>query len=80
MSFTGREEEKHLKLIDEKHPDLIGLSLTIFFSLGNLIRIVEMVRAASPVLPILVGGAGLTPGRNRKDHPLFIRRIYSFPA
>lgn len=45
-----------LKLIDNKKPDLVGLSLAVYFNLDNLLRVVEMVRATFQDLPILVGG------------------------
>jgi MerR family transcriptional regulator, light-induced transcriptional regulator len=48
--------EELLKLIDEKKPDLIGLSLAIYSNLDNLLRVVEMVQTNSRGLPIIVGG------------------------
>jgi methanogenic corrinoid protein MtbC1 len=48
--------EELLKLIDEKQPDLVGLSLAIYFNLDSLWRVVETVRSTFPDLPILVGG------------------------
>lgn len=48
--------EELLRLIDDKKPDLIGLSLAISFNLDNLWKVVEMVRVTFHELPILVGG------------------------
>lgn len=45
-----------LKLIDEKKPDLIGLSLAIYSNVEGLCRIIEMIRSTFRNLPILVGG------------------------
>jgi methanogenic corrinoid protein MtbC1 len=45
-----------LRLIDDKKPDLVGLSLAISSNLENLCHVVEMVRATFHELPILVGG------------------------
>ncbi|MGA2228820.1 MAG: cobalamin-dependent protein [Syntrophobacteraceae bacterium] len=48
--------EELLRLIDDKKPDLIGLSLAISSNLDNLCNVVEMVRTTFGELPILVGG------------------------
>ena len=48
--------EELLRLIDDKKPDLIGLSLAIHSNLVTLCNVVEMVRATFRELPILVGG------------------------
>ena len=45
-----------IRLIDDKKPNLLGLSLAVYFNLDNLLRVVEMVRATFQDLPILVGG------------------------
>ncbi len=43
-------------LIDNKKPDLVGLSLAISVNFDNLLKVVEMVRTTFHDLPILVGG------------------------
>jgi len=48
--------EGMMKMIDEKKPDLVGLSLAIYFNMGNLKRLVELVLRHHPKLPILLGG------------------------
>lgn len=45
-----------LGLIGEKNPDLLGLSLSIYFNLPALLRTLDAVTTAHPDLPILVGG------------------------
>jgi methanogenic corrinoid protein MtbC1 len=45
-----------LQLIDEKSPDMLGLSLSIYFNTARLIEVIEEVRGAYPQLDILVGG------------------------
>jgi methanogenic corrinoid protein MtbC1 len=45
-----------LQLIDERRPDLLGLSLSIYFNLPALIAALDAVTGKCPDLPILVGG------------------------
>jgi len=45
-----------LRLIEEQRPSLVGLSLSIYFSLPALLEALDAVTAAHPDLPILVGG------------------------
>lgn len=56
FSGANTPPEKLLRLIDDKKPDLIGLSLAISSNLDNLCNVVVMVRATFRELPILVGG------------------------
>lgn len=48
--------EDLLRLIAEKEPELLGLSLTVYFSMDSLRETIERVRAAAVDLPIVVGG------------------------
>jgi methanogenic corrinoid protein MtbC1 len=43
-------------LIEEKHPDVVALSVAVAFSLDTLISAAAEIRAAFPDMPILVGG------------------------
>jgi len=45
-----------LHLLEEKHPDLLCLSVSIYFNLPNLVEAIQSVRAAWPQLQIFVGG------------------------
>jgi MerR family transcriptional regulator, light-induced transcriptional regulator len=45
-----------LQLIEERRPDLLGLSLSIYFNLPALIKALDAVSERYPDLPILVGG------------------------
>jgi methanogenic corrinoid protein MtbC1 len=58
--------EELLKLIDDKKPDLIGLSLAISINLDNLWRVIEMARSTFPHIPILVGGQAFRWGGTDK--------------
>ena len=48
-----------LRLLHEQPPDLVGLSLSVYFHIGDLYATVDAIRAEFPVLPILIGGQGL---------------------
>jgi methanogenic corrinoid protein MtbC1 len=57
-----------LKYIDAKKPDVLGLSLAIYFNMQSLWNTVEKVRREYPHLPVLVGGqAFLWGGREITD-------------
>lgn len=45
-----------MQLIEERKPDLLGLSLSIYFNLPALLNALEVVTGKYPKLPILVGG------------------------
>lgn len=62
-----------MKLIDNKKPDLVGLSLAVYFNLDNLSRVVEMIRHTFQDLPILVGGQAFRWGGT--DHVLKYKNV-----
>lgn len=45
-----------LALIQEKKPDALGLSISIYFNMGNLVRTVEKIKYDYPNLDVFVGG------------------------
>lgn len=45
-----------LRMIEERRPSLLGLSLSIFFNMPALLKALDAVSGAHPDLPILVGG------------------------
>lgn len=45
-----------LALLEEKKPDMLCLSLSVYFALPGLIGLLESVRSEFPTLPIVVGG------------------------
>jgi methanogenic corrinoid protein MtbC1 len=45
-----------LSLIEEKQPDLLVLSLSVYFNLPALLDSIAMVRQAFSKLPVIVGG------------------------
>lgn len=48
--------EDLMDMIHRKTPDLVALSLSVYFNMPSLIRSVERIRASHPDLPILIGG------------------------
>ncbi len=51
-----------LSLIQEKQPDVLGLSVSIYFNMTSLVRTVDMVRCHYPGLDIVVGGQAFRQG------------------
>ena len=48
--------EELIKFIDEKKPDLLGLSLSIYFNINTLLETIDTVRIHYSDLDIIVGG------------------------
>jgi methanogenic corrinoid protein MtbC1 len=51
-----------LTLIGERRPNLLGLSLSIYFNLPALLRALDAVTGRYPDLPVLVGGQAFSWG------------------
>jgi methanogenic corrinoid protein MtbC1 len=57
-----------LGLIREKRPDVVALSLTVYFNLESLLQTAAAIRAEFPAVPILVGGQAFRwGGRERVE-------------
>ena len=48
-----------LRLLREQRPNLVGLSLSLYFHIGVLQNTVGAIRTEFPDLPILIGGQGM---------------------
>lgn len=48
--------EELVEMVQEKKPDVLGLSFAIYFNLSNLIILIERIRTLYPSLEIIVGG------------------------
>ena len=61
VRYLGANVPVHdlVRMVREEPPDLLALSVTMSFNAPALRHAVEAVRAASPALPILVGGHAL---------------------
>ncbi|MEI8029391.1 MAG: B12-binding domain-containing protein [Comamonadaceae bacterium] len=58
-----------LQLIEERRPNLLGLSLSIFFNLPSLLKALDAVSIRFPDLPILVGGQAFRWGAKAALQP-----------
>jgi methanogenic corrinoid protein MtbC1 len=60
-SFVGADTPTAdlLRLIGARKPDLLGLSVSMFFNLSSMKDVLGQVRTSFPDLPILIGGRGL---------------------
>jgi methanogenic corrinoid protein MtbC1 len=58
-----------LSFIDEKEPDLVGLSLSVYFNLPSLKAGIEAIRANFRKLDIVVGGRAFLVGGTRALKP-----------
>lgn len=54
--------EDMLLMIQEKKPEILGLSISIYFNMASLHKMIELVRASFPNLDIFVGGQGFRWG------------------
>jgi MerR family transcriptional regulator, light-induced transcriptional regulator len=51
-----------LQMIEERPPEILGLSVSIYFNMASLHKMIEIVRASFPGLDIFVGGQGFRWG------------------
>jgi MerR family transcriptional regulator, light-induced transcriptional regulator len=51
-----------LQMIEERPPEFLGLSVSIYFNMASLHKMIEIVRASFPGLDIFVGGQGFRWG------------------
>ncbi len=57
-----------LHLIEEKRPDVVALSVTVYFGMEGLLRTAAEIRSQFPTVPILVGGQAFRwGGRERAE-------------
>lgn len=63
-AFVGADTptEELIKEIQEENPNMLGLSMSIFFNLNNLEAALTKITTAFSELPILLGGQGLEMG------------------
>jgi MerR family transcriptional regulator, light-induced transcriptional regulator len=59
---ANNPDDELFRLIEEKKPDLLALSLSIYFNLPALIKVIEKVKNFYPNLPIIVGGQAFNWG------------------
>lgn len=67
-----------LRLIGECQPDLVALSLTVYFNLSALLSFIENTSRQFPHLKLLVGGQGLEGRGERLASPF--QQVTYFPS
>jgi methanogenic corrinoid protein MtbC1 len=60
--FAGSNTPEHdiIQLIEEKKPDLVGISSSFYINVNRLIRLVHTIKSDFPEQEILVGGQALS--------------------
>ncbi len=53
---AGTPAEELIRFLKSQHPDLIGISLSIYFNLNEMTRTLEKIRKIFPRTTIIVGG------------------------
>lgn len=53
---TGIPTSELIRYIHEVKPDLLAISLSVYFNYANLVKMVEAIRSEFPTLHILLGG------------------------
>jgi methanogenic corrinoid protein MtbC1 len=78
---TNLPANELIKFIKDNQPDLIALSLSVYYNLFNLEKIVKMIRAYFPELPIIIGGQAFRHGGQdnllKVNDVVFISDLYS---
>ena len=70
-------ERDLLQMIDEKQPQLVGLSLSVYFNLPNLVKTTENLMRRWPELQIIVGGQAFRYGADMLSQYANVRYIPS---
>jgi methanogenic corrinoid protein MtbC1 len=55
-------ESDLLQMLDDRQPQLIGLSLSIYFNLPNLVKTIQAITGRRPESQIIVGGQAFRHG------------------
>lgn len=70
-----------LSLIQEKRPDVVALSATVYFGLEGLLNAAEQIRDRFPAMPMLVGGQAFrSGGRERVEQVGGVKYLPSLEA
>lgn len=60
--FAGSNtpEQDIIRLINEKHPDIVGISSSFYININRLIKLVQLIKENFPSQEIIVGGQALS--------------------
>ena len=59
-----------VRFIDEMEPDLVGISLSVYFHMRDLEKMLNALRKRFPKLPVLIGGQAFRHGGRKCGGPL----------
>lgn len=70
-----------LRFIESQHPDIVGLSLSIYFNMPLFKKTLDMIKAAFPEMPVIIGGQAFRWGGsdivNHYKNTIFIASLPS---
>lgn len=61
---TGVPTNELIKFIHEVKPDLIAISLSLYFNYSNLLTMIKKIKAEFPILQLIVGGQAFNHASN----------------
>jgi methanogenic corrinoid protein MtbC1 len=77
---TGIPTTELVKFIRETKPDILAVSLSVYFNFSNLLKMLEVIRREFPNLQILLGGQALTrlsgEALQRLGHIIILSDLY----
>ena len=78
---SGIPNAEFVRYIHEIKPDLIAISLSVYFNFNNLMKMLEILNGEFPDLPILVGGQAfknvLVAIHDRLGGAIFVPDLYA---
>ena len=69
-----------MNLIQEKKPDVLGLSISIYFNMASMVKVIETVRSHYRDMDIIVGGQAFRWGGEERIKPFAKTHVISNPA
>ena len=77
---TGIPTSELVKFIRETQPDLLAISLSVYFNFANLLKMLELLRCEFPDLQIILGGQAFSRASDeailRLGNVLFLPDLY----
>jgi methanogenic corrinoid protein MtbC1 len=77
---SGIPTSELVKFIHEIKPDILAISLSVYFNFANLLRMLESLRKEFPELPIILGGMAFThisgEALNRLENIVIMKDLY----
>lgn len=77
---TGIPNAELVRYIHEINPDIVAISLSIYFNFANLLKMLDILRTEFPDLQIIVGGQGFKQGtadiEGRLGNAVLLKDLY----